>query len=352
MTQILPVARCLLLLVLLASTAEAAPRRGGWYWWWLRQAAIREMAAAVPDPDPSPVLTSLPPAAPVVAPPAQEVAPFTTASLFSNAVAVSQTAASFSAAPSYYAPVLIPAPTPTPAPVGYAYDALINFGSAPYAGAGSLTTGGAQAWYTSPVVRDLYGGTPDVQQQNDFTATVLQRVEQTFQNSGVSVALTTNGADSAAHTLSVVSGTSYAQNPDAVGITDMGNDGFSFIDKLSYAQNVDQLEWAVAHNVAHELMHAFGVEHHDTTGNYLDGAVASWDMLVNPNSVFGTEAVADLLRQDFKTRFSGLGNGAQTLDAHATGLMSPAPVPEPTTWALWGVAGVLGLVVRHRRRAG
>jgi hypothetical protein len=42
----------------------------------------------------------------------------------------------------------------------------------------------------------------------------------------------------------------------------VGGNGFSFIDKLSYATTPDQLAWAVAHNVAHELMHSFGVAIH------------------------------------------------------------------------------------------
>lgn len=349
MAHSLPVARCLLLLAVLGSTAEAAPRRGGWYWWWVRQAAIRdaEPVATPVDPMPVPQIAPVASASALAAAPMPSTPAVTTASLFGGGAVTNATSATtFSQITGNYSPVS----TPTPAPPSYAYDALINFGTAPYASAGVLTTGGAQAWYTSPVVQSLFGGTPDAQQQADFTTTVLQRVEQTFQNSGVSVAVTTNGADSAAHTLSVVSGTSYGQGADAIGITDMGNDGFSFIDKLSYAQNVDQLEWAVAHNVAHELMHAFGVEHHDTTGGYLDSAVASWEMLIDPRTVFGTEAVADLLKQDFKTRFAGRGNGAQGLSAAGTGMLAPSPVPEPTTWALWGLAGTLGMVL-HRRKA-
>src|SRR5262249_51245370 len=147
---------------------------------------------------------------------------------------------------------------PATVPVTSSYDAVINLGNAPYAEADSLTTGNGQPWNTSPVVRQAFGGQPDAQQQADFTSTVVQRVEQTFQKSGLSVNLTTDPNAGASHMLSVVAGTSYTANPDAIGITDVGRNGFSFIDKLTYANSVDQLEWAVAHNVTHELMHAFG----------------------------------------------------------------------------------------------
>jgi hypothetical protein len=353
MADLRPLARCALLLVVLASTAEAAPRRGGWYWWWLRQqAAVREQATPVPATESAAQLASLAPVpeVPPSAPQPQEVvaAPVTTASLFAGVAPaeVAPLAISPIAEASWYSFA------PSPVAPTFAYDAFINFGSGPYAGASALTTGGAQPWYTSPVVQEFYGGTPDDHQQAEFTSSVLQRVEKTFQDSGVAVSVTTNPADSAAHSLSVVSGTAYAQSPDAIGIADMGNDGFSFIDKLSYADSVDQLQWAVAHNVAHEMMHTFGVEHHDTTGAFLDGAVASWDMLIDPQAVFSTEAVADLLKQDFKTRFSMGSSGAQGLDVHPTGLVAPSPVPEPTTWAIWGVACAVGVIVRRRLTRG
>jgi hypothetical protein len=153
-------------------------------------------------------------------------------------------------APTPPAPIV---PTPTPAPA-YSADAYINFGAGPYAESSLLTTGGAQPWYDSSVVQALYHGIPDSQQRADFTNTVLQRIEQTYHQSGVPVQLTTDPTVSAAHSISVVSNTSYSANPGAIGITDMGNSGFSFIDKLTYANSIDQLEWAIAHNVAHELM--------------------------------------------------------------------------------------------------
>ncbi len=151
--------------------------------------------------------------------------------------------------------------------------------------------------------------------------------------------------------MSVVSGTTYGPNPDAIGITNMGGDGFSFIDKLSYANSVDELEWAVAHNVSHELMHAFGVEHHDTTGHYLDSATTPWEVLVDPNTVFGQEAVNSLLAEDFRDRYdtgTSLAYGAQNLE-HGT-MIRPSPVPEPTTVALWGIVAAAALA-GHRARS-
>lgn len=242
----------------------------------------------------------------------------------------------------------------------YQYDAFINLGDGPYASEAMLTTGGAQPWYDSPVVEKVYGGEPTAEQRAAFTNTVLDRVEQAFVRSGVTdISLTANPMDAAARSLSVVSGTEYGPNSSAIGITNMNGDGFSFIDKLPYAKSVDELQWAVAHNVAHELMHAFGVEHHDSTGSYLDSAVAPWEVLVDPNTVFGPEATRELLASNFQDRYNtspyGLSaqhvHGAQCLCAAAMNI-SPSPVPEPGSLALWGAAGVFALLVRlHRVRS-
>ena len=57
------------------------------------------------------------------------------------------------------------------------------------------------------------------------------------------------------------------------------------------AQNLDQLEWIVAHNLSHELMLAFGVgENYDHTGNYIDAPVANWAMMTSPNATFSPAA--------------------------------------------------------------
>ena len=141
-----------------------------------------------------------------------------------------------------------------------------------------------------------FGGSPTAAQQTSFTQTVLADIQHTFQISGMNVNLTTDPSAPTAHMISVVSGTSYPSNPGAIGITDVGASGFGFIDKLAYATTPDQLAWAVAHNVSHELMHALGVAvHPDQTGQFLDSATATWQMLTDPNTKFSPQAVQLML---------------------------------------------------------
>lgn len=231
------------------------------------------------------------------------------------------------------------------------YDAYINLGTGPYTAASTLTTGGAQPWYSSPAAAQAFGHTPSPGEQANFDQAVMSDVQATFQKSGLNINLTDHPGDPAAHSLSVVSGTSYPGNPDAVGITSVGNDGFSFIDKLNYAHSPEELEWAVAHNVAHELMHAFGGGHHDMTGQYLDTPVISWSLLTNPNTTFGPDSVNELSKLDFQARGNGQGtSGAEQLEAAE--MLSPAPVPEPATLLGWGLAvgaGLAARLVRSRR---
>jgi hypothetical protein len=244
---------------------------------------------------------------------------------------------------------LASAPTPAPAPAPAAsssssgtYDAFINLGTGPYPNSGLLTTGGAQPWYDSSAVASLYGGQPNAQQQAAFSSTVLQRVEQTFQLSGVPVNLTTNPNAPAAHTLSVVSNTTSTWGP-VLGLTDIGSNGFDFIDQAAKsAQNVDQLEWLVAHNVAHELMLAFGVpENFDKSGNFIDSPVANTSMMLNPNATFSQAAAAALLAANFQ-------NNDGTIPSQGAQVIGPQPVPEPATLALWALAG-LAVVARKAR---
>jgi hypothetical protein len=260
--------------------------------------------------------------------------------------------------------VSVPVPVATPAAAwiptpSYSYDARVQLDAGPFPAASTLTTGTATPWYLSPVVQDLYGGIPTPEQQADFTRSVLDRVEKAYSRSGVAVSLTADPNQTAAHSLSVVSNTSYAANPDAIGITNLGGDGFSFLDKFAPAGNLDNLQTALANNVAHELMHAFGVDHHDETGAYLDSAVASWSLLTDPNVTFSPEAISNLLTQDFQSRFTTLGMTGAQLASHPSGcscsghramLIGPSPVPEPATWAAWSVV-LVGLgIARHRRR--
>lgn len=288
----------------------------------------------------------------------------------------------FAAAPSTPAPPMAPAissPPPAPDPVSSGRpDAFINFGNGSYAGANMMTSGTIQPWYESPTVAQAFGGVPTPQQQSDFANTVLKDVEQTFKLSGIGVNLSLDPNSQAQHTLSVVSGATYGVNPNAIGISEVGGNGFSFIDKLNYgngnSNSVDQLAWADAHNIAHELMHAFGVStHHDQTGKYLDAASATWGMLTSPNTTFGPEATADILAHLASNHSNAsLSVGAEMLGLpplpHQIGCQCPlcrngyvltgapalemgvAPVPEPATMVLWAAGAVISVLTAKWRR--
>jgi hypothetical protein len=267
-------------------------------------------------------------------------------------------------------------PTTTPAAPpatnsSTAANAYIDLGTSPYPSTGSLTTGNAQPWYDSPSVTSAFGGTPNAQQQASFTQTVLSDIQHTFQISGMNVTLTTDPNVAAAHTLSVASGLSAQANPNAIGLTQVSGNGFSFIDKLSYATTPDQLAWAVAHNVAHELMHAFGVAiHPDQTGTYLDAATATWNMLVDPNTKFSPQAVQLMLANmgGASGINSSLGAELLTLSKHPANCQCQfcqmmrklginasqilqAAVPEPATIALWSIAALGGIAIARRKSA-
>jgi len=227
-------------------------------------------------------------------------------------------------------------------------DAFINLGNGPYPNADNLTTGGAQPWYTSPVVTKFFGGQqPDAQQQADFANSVLHDVQQTFQQSGgLAPRLTLDPSVPANHTLSVVSGTTYGPNPSVIGIANVGTNGVSFIDKLESAQTLGELKLAVAHNVSHELMHTFGIAgHNDTTGQYLDVATTSWSQMVDPKASFSPETIRELQANKFAADPSGWST-AQRIDSEFDIL--PQAVPEPATYAFWSLA-VAGLLHRRRR---
>lgn len=226
-----------------------------------------------------------------------------------------------------------------------AYDAVINFTGSNFLEANQLASGSPSAWYNSSTVTNLFHGTPSAQQQQDFTQTVLDRVNQTFNLAGLHPKITTDTSVPANHMISVVSNASYGPNAQAIGITDVGHNGFGFIDKLSYASSVDQLEWAVAHNVAHELMHAFGVANHpDTTGTYVDAGTASWDLLTNPSATFSPGAVSAITSTNYTP---GGTTGAQIID----GDQEILAVPEPTTWVGWSVVLIGGFLAQRRRRS-
>ena len=249
-----------------------------------------------------------------------------------------------------------------PAPSNTRFDALINMGSGPYPLSDQLLSGRPEAWYQSPVVQSVYGGTPSADQQRTIEQDVLQKVQQTYANNGIGLNLTTDPNAGAGRTISVVSGASYASMNDAAGITSMNSDGFSFIDKLNNVSNVNDLEWAVARNVAHELMHSFDVAHHDTTGQFLDSAVANWNMLLDPNTKFSDAAVADLKNKlaggtDMNSSPDAIGFLGQHIVSSKTcshclaaQTILPQPVPEPATIAIWVVGLAVGYVANKNRQ--
>ena len=267
-----------------------------------------------------------------------------------NSTADSGTAGGSSAPPISAAATILSA---TPSAPGTHPAPYLKFCTNPYTEQSALTIGTAQPWYDSTSVAKAFGHTPNAQEQQSFINSVVTDVQQTFTASGLTgsnaVSLTTDPNAGALHTMSIASGLYYSPNPNAIGITDVGANGFGFIDKLSYATTPDQLEWAVAHNITHELMHAFGVAvHHDQTGTYLDAATASWSVLTNPSAVLSPAAVADIVAHNVgRNGSSSSAVGGELLDGDQEVL---APVPEPTTIALWGLVATGGLVLRQRRR--
>jgi hypothetical protein len=248
----------------------------------------------------------------------------------------------------------IPSPTSTAAPV----DAFINMTTNTSPGAGTLTAGTAHPWYDSPSVIQAFGGVPNAQQQANFVQTVLQDVRHTFQLSGMNPTLTTDPKTPALHTLSVASGLTDPSDPNAIGLTNVGGNGFSFIEKLNYATNPTDLAWAVAHSISHELMHAFGIGYHPDSGNSIDAASATWSTLTDPNTHFGPAATQLLLASQYGTLSgsSGSSAGAQLLNHEGTKVdgdmkLLEVPVPEPAAVAMW-IVGVFGGLALFRRRAG
>ena len=264
-------------------------------------------------------------------------------------------AATIAATPSISTPSMPTFKASTP----LAYDAAINMSSGGFAEANSLTIGGAQPWYLSPAARQVFNGTPNAQQQSEFTERVVGDVQQVFDRSQVPVRLTSDPNASAAHMLSVVSGTSYGPIPEAIGITDVGKNGFNFIDKFTgFAGDENQLAMALSHNISHELMHAFGIAvHHDESGHYIDSGFASASLLTDPTATFSPSTVSDLLSRDFSadssfdgtTIHEGLGAQVGGLRIDGDQTINFQAVPEPSTIALWTVAAGCLALARARR---
>jgi hypothetical protein len=320
--------------------------KGGWPWtaFW-PAAAVNSYQATSAAPE----LTANPVPSPGLAPVTPIFAATPTESTMTNAAL---------AQPTVVAPVLTSGPAiASPASTGAPADAFINLTSGPYPDSGNLTTGNAQPWYDSPSVMQAFGGMPNAQQQASFARTVLQDVQHTFQLSGMNPTLTIDPNAPAQHTLSVVSGTSFGPNPDAIGITNVGGNGFGFIDKLNYASNPTDLAWAVAHNISHELMHAFGIGYHPDGGNSVDAATANWAALIDPSMQFGPQATQLLLASQYGTLSdgtSGTGVGAELLNpgTKVDGDQElVVPAPEPATVAMWAFGALGGLMTIRRRSA-
>ena len=245
-------------------------------------------------------------------------------------------------------------PVPPPAPV----DAYIDLNGGPYPNAAILTTGNAQPWYESPTAIQAFGGVPTDQQRTSFDQAVLSHVQQTFQLSGLDPSLTIDPSVPASHTISVVSNTANGTDPTAIGMTEVGGSGFGSLDKLaSLNLTPDQLAWAVAHNVSHELMHSFGIGiHPDQTGTFLDSASATQEMLTNPNTTFSPAAVQLLSSTNFGTISGDSTIGAEMLAANAKtlgtidGLSLGSPVPEPSTVFVWGMSVAAAAFAYRRKR--
>ena len=329
------------LLTLPATAAPVSSAGNSWAWW---STAYSSPATSNWSPvqfassfyGPSVKSSSTP--APVVAsasPPAAAPAPVPVAA--PAPVAASTPVAA--SVPAAYSTTSIAAPPTTPVA-----DAYVNLGTGPYPLASQITTGNAQPWYNSSQISSLFGGQqPSAQQISAFNSAVMQRVEQSFQLSGVSVNLTSNPSVPAAHTLSLVSNTSSNTSPGVIGMTQVGASGFSFIDQQAKsAQSLDQLEWIAAHNLSHELMLAFGVgENYDQTGNYIDARNATWAMMTSPDSTF-SQAAAQALALALSSNNTGTTglNAAQLIDAQ--------PVPEPTTVVCW-LAGLSAAFLLRRK---
>lgn len=296
---------------------------------------------AAPDPAPAATPLSLSP----VAPPA-------TFNLMTSSSPAPIAAAKVDSTPvSYSAPTFTATSAPPATP---AADAYIDLNGGPYLSSDLLTSGNAQPWYNSPTAIQAFGGVPNADQQASFDQAVLSHVQQTFALAGMNPTLTLDPNSNALHTISVVSGTGNPSQPDAIGMAEIGGNGFSYMDKFaSLNLNSDQLAWAIAHNISHELMHTFGVaEHPDPTGHYLDAASATSSVLTDPNTTFSPAAVELIKQTNYGEGLSASVTGAAELVSFDPIPVDPTPVPEPATVLVWGVsAGFAVLMIRRNRKS-
>lgn len=315
-----------------------------------RDASIRSSTPSnANNPPPQPTPTSSPTLnAPVLATPF-----FTPDSIGVSpppaAVSSTNTASTVSSTP-VSAPIFTQ-PAASSTPTSTVADAYLNFDATKLPEAAQLTVGNAAPWYASPAVIKAFGGSqPSADQQAQFISDVKNDVLKTYSLAGMSPIITTDPNVAANHTISIASGLSYAANPNAIGITDVGHNGFGFIDKLNFASDEQSLAWAVAHNISHELMHAFGLSYHpDQTGQYIDAPSATWDLLTNPNTTF-SQAAASALTSPSSSDLGVYGApptaSAQTLNLD--GDLEIINTPEPATVAAWTL--VLAGAAAYRRR--
>lgn len=279
---------------------------------------------------------------------------------FSN---LSTNLSNFSAAP---APVPLSL-APMPVAVPRVADVNLNFAGPTYPDASTLIrSGSAMPWYQSPSYTKFFGGrVPDAQVRQAFTDDVMGRVREIFHNSGLGdVTFTRDSATSARHTMSVVSGGSFDGDNTILGMTYTGGNGFSFLDNFRHPLigSVDDLELAVAKNLAHELLHSFGGDHIHMNGVCIDAAHTTWDSLVStdPESTrFSPEAAATIrgLLNGSAAPTYGLASAERIADhdsfiidgRHASS-QTVQPVPEPSTFALVLLPALGYLALRHRSR--
>jgi hypothetical protein len=173
-------------------------------------------------------------------------------------------------------------------------NAYVNLAVGPYPEAALIASGHPSPWYQSAAVAGVYGRPLTWRDVNVFNARVFAFVNKTFAVSGVHVSLTMDPGVVARHTLSLVSNSTSRAYPTSIGTTDIGYNGFSFVDQeAKAARSVDDLQWIVAHNIAHELMLSFGVaERYDQTGTYVDSTNVGYDMMASPDSKFSPAAAA------------------------------------------------------------
>ncbi len=254
-----------------------------------------------------------------------------------------------------------------PAPPARA-DAYINLNGNSYPDAwGLVNSGSIKSWTQSPAFAKFYGpGGPTQQDVQNFSQDVFQKVRGIFDQSGLGqVQLTNDPHVAAAHTISVIGGATFDGSHDILGMTYNGGSGFSYLDNFQSGaiNSPDQLETALARNIAHELLHAFGGDHVHQTGPWIDVATTTWDHLVTndpASNVFSPEAASNItaLLNGTKSISAGLASGEHLVDQdgimidgrHADG-QTIQPVPEPATWLLLGLGSVLIAWKRAGRKA-